>query len=263
MKALLRRARCYSRLNRYEEAIREYEKWQEFAAEGKRSPKSSSGSSPCWFDLPRDVTGADADMVRKELDEVRKSKRRMDAAAREAANRQNERQQWQDNMHSRSFGGTDSRPNSDAEQRREDWYDQQNDSRRWDSFSGRYPRSGGPNSSGPSNSSSAHPGPGRSRTWDHTAGTGRSNSAHSRQTVGSPGSDLSVSHYDVLGVTRHASTRDIKKAYRAKALTEHPDKNINDPHAADKFRRIQLAYEVLSESLTRHTYDVEQGFGRR
>ena len=266
MKALLRRARCYGRMNRYEEAISEYQKWQEFAAEAKRNPKASAAASPCWFDMPREVTAADTNLVIKELDEAMKAKRRMDAASREETRRRNERQRWHENMHSSSFGGASNDPRANAQQRREDWYSQQNDSRRWDSFSGRNPRSG---STGPSfsssNSSSSGQGQGhsRSRSWGNGGGgAGGSHSAHQRQSIGSPGSDLSVSHYDVLGISPSATQKEIKKAYRGKALTEHPDKN-SDPGAADKFRRIQLAYEVLSDAHAKLTYDLENGYARR
>jgi tetratricopeptide (TPR) repeat protein len=258
MKALLRRARCYSRLNRCEEAIREYEKWRELAAEGKIYPKTSSGGSPCWFDLPREVTAVDVDTVLKELDEVHVIKRRMDAASREAENRRNEWQRRHENTHSQSFG-RGSRPNPTAQQRRNDWRNQQNDPRHWDTFSGRNPRSGPSASSG----SSGQPGFDRSRSWNNGPNVGGSHSAHQRSNIGSPGSDLSISHYVVLGIDINATARDVKKAYRAKALTEHPDKNIHDPNAADKFRRIQMAYEILSDAQTRYKYDLEQGYGRR
>ena len=51
--------------------------------------------------------------------------------------------------------------------------------------------------------------------------------------------------YDILGVGRGASTRDIKKAYRKLAMKFHPDKNPDDPDAQEKFHDINAAYEVL------------------
>ena len=50
---------------------------------------------------------------------------------------------------------------------------------------------------------------------------------------------------------------EIKKSYRRLALKYHPDKNTED-NAADVFRKIQAAYEVLSDEEKRKRYDVEK-----
>jgi molecular chaperone DnaJ len=57
-------------------------------------------------------------------------------------------------------------------------------------------------------------------------------------------------------VSRNASDDDIKKRYRRLALQHHPDKDKSEG-AADRFRRIKLAYETLSDSALRRQYDFE------
>lgn len=62
-------------------------------------------------------------------------------------------------------------------------------------------------------------------------------------------------YYYFLGISQDASEEDIKKAYRKLSLKYHPDKNDNDDFFADRFREIQEAYEILSDSSKRRTYD--------
>ncbi|MBK7671928.1 MAG: molecular chaperone DnaJ [bacterium] len=62
-------------------------------------------------------------------------------------------------------------------------------------------------------------------------------------------------YYEVLGVARGADATDIKKAYRAQAIKYHPDKNPDDPGAAEKFREAAEAYEVLKDPEKRAQYD--------
>ena len=62
-------------------------------------------------------------------------------------------------------------------------------------------------------------------------------------------------YYQLLDVGRNASEEEIKKAYRKLALKYHPDQNKNDPNAAEKFKKITEAYEVLGNSDKRMVYD--------
>ena len=61
-------------------------------------------------------------------------------------------------------------------------------------------------------------------------------------------------YYEVLGLSKGASDQDIKKAYRSLAKKYHPDIN-KDAGAEEKFKEINEAYEVLSDSQKRATYD--------
>lgn len=62
-------------------------------------------------------------------------------------------------------------------------------------------------------------------------------------------------YYSTLGLSRTATAEEIKKAYRKKALECHPDRNPNDPKAAEEFKRVSEAYEALSDDNKRRIYD--------
>ena len=61
--------------------------------------------------------------------------------------------------------------------------------------------------------------------------------------------------YEVLGVAKTASDKEIKKAYKKLAMKFHPDKNPDDPTAADKFKEVKAAYEILMDKEKRTAYD--------
>jgi DnaJ-class molecular chaperone len=61
--------------------------------------------------------------------------------------------------------------------------------------------------------------------------------------------------YEVLGVAKNASAKDIKSAYRKLAKKHHPDQNPNDPKAKDRFAAVNQAYEVVGDEKARGAYD--------
>jgi molecular chaperone DnaJ len=62
-------------------------------------------------------------------------------------------------------------------------------------------------------------------------------------------------YYAVLGVSASASQDEIKKQYRKLAAKHHPDKNANDARAAERFKEISEAYQVLGDAEKRRQYD--------
>jgi molecular chaperone DnaJ len=66
-------------------------------------------------------------------------------------------------------------------------------------------------------------------------------------------------YYEILEVTRDASSDDLKKAYRRLAVRYHPDRNPGDKAAEDRFKEAAEAYSVLSDPAKRQRYDQ---FGR-
>lgn len=67
---------------------------------------------------------------------------------------------------------------------------------------------------------------------------------------------LNKNYYEILGIPKNSSQKDIKKAYYEKAKKYHPDANKSDPKSASKFQEVSEAYEVLSDPSKRQTYDM-------
>src|SRR5262252_1421925 len=68
-------------------------------------------------------------------------------------------------------------------------------------------------------------------------------------------------YYSVLGVPASASQDEVKKQYRKLAAKHHPDKNPNDPKAAERFKEISEAYQVLGDAEKRKQYDTMRSLG--
>src|SRR5215207_931180 len=62
-------------------------------------------------------------------------------------------------------------------------------------------------------------------------------------------------YYEVLGLKREASTKEVAAAYRKLALKYHPDTNPDDSEAMEKFKEAAEAYEILSDADKRARYD--------
>ena len=62
-------------------------------------------------------------------------------------------------------------------------------------------------------------------------------------------------YYETLEVSRDASSSELKKAFKKKAMKFHPDRNPDNPEAAERFKEAAEAYDVLSDPQKKSAYD--------
>ncbi len=66
---------------------------------------------------------------------------------------------------------------------------------------------------------------------------------------------MAVNFYQLLGLEQSADIDSLKRSYRQLAKTYHPDRNASDPYAKELFQKVNEAYAVLSDPVTRGRYD--------
>ncbi|MBW0467406.1 hypothetical protein O181_007121 [Austropuccinia psidii MF-1] len=71
-------------------------------------------------------------------------------------------------------------------------------------------------------------------------------------------SKTEIDYYSVVGVTPTADSNEITSAYRKASLKVHPDRNPDDPQAAEKFHALKAAFELLQDPVKRSAFDAKR-----
>jgi len=198
MKAILRRARSYSRGKNYQKSINDYKQWINYVGEAKDSNSYSESSEWCYFDDASKITMDDKHKVMEELASA-KQKMKDDLEAQASAKARAERERhYYDNFNKSSYyhewnNHTKNQNRQRGSRKGEKDYKKGTGHKK-------YEKTWNENNSN------------RSNTWNNTQS----------EDVGSPGSDLSKCHYEVLQISNNSSSVDIKKAYRkVRPLIKH------------------------------------------
>mmetsp|Transcript_6516 Transcript_6516/g.15835 ORF Transcript_6516/g.15835 Transcript_6516/m.15835 type:complete len:1259 (-) Transcript_6516:173-3949(-) len=246
LKALLRRARCNKRLERIREAVNDYNHWLEIVRLARES-NSSPILGDSVFDGPHTIEEKEYKGVEDELNRLLKEKAQAEADERARQARtsyQEEEDSRKPHWERFQYNGKKSPAHEEARRRRENFYSSQNTSRRWDSFKDR------------TQSSRQEKPQAQKKKADEYGYKSQSSPGGYKSQGSSQGSPRDTNdHYSALGIDRRATSDEIKKAYKKMALKYHPDKNKDNPTAADNFLRIKDAYETLKDANARRKYD--------
>jgi molecular chaperone DnaJ len=78
-----------------------------------------------------------------------------------------------------------------------------------------------------------------------------------------PGARKKTCYYKILGISVRASQAEIRSAFRYLAMKLHPDRNPGNPMAAERFREVRKAYEILKDPAARGKYDRLNGYRKQ
>jgi len=98
-----------------------------------------------------------------------------------------------------------------------------------------------------------------SRIWEIVEGEYSSRGLIT-EAVATGGSSFET-YYDLLGIPKNATEREVKVGYRTQALRWHPDRNNGSKESEERFKQIAQGYEVLSDPQNRRTYDESLAIG--
>ncbi|VEU45337.1 unnamed protein product [Pseudo-nitzschia multistriata] len=228
LKAILRRARCYSRLDQTRQAENDFKLWLKIVEQSKKNGNTGFLGANI-FHGPDTIKTREVEEIQAELNDMLKAKaREEEAKARDERARKMFRERSQRWDSERSDFTSGSNGSGRANFSRENFYS--SSSRRWDSSRDQKSRSK-PNGEKPKNSNK-----------NQNRHNGRNFRDHKN-------------FYSILGLTNRSTEEEVRKAYKKKALKCHPDKNPDDPNAAENFRRVKEAYETLNDPRLRRQYD--------